>query len=172
MAICHMKSHEWKWGLLIGAANFVWLAVSWALGFHGRGIGMIQVTVAMGGFLYFAGYVFALRSLVKSEPEMGFLEGLRSGALMSVIAAICAVVGQVLYFRFLNPGWTDYMVGETRKHFAALGLDETQLAEIAEGAKTTFGFTSYATQAGIGALFQGVLFSAIIMGVLRWMARR
>ena len=167
-----MKSFEWKWGLYIGAAGFAWLVLSWALGMHERGVGMIQVMVGCSFLITLIGYFLAMRALLRLEPETGFLEGLRSGALIAVVAALIAVAGQYAYFQWINPGWTDYMVGETRKHFAALGLEGANLEETAEGAKTTFGFASYATQAGFGALVQGVIFSALGFGIFRWHANR
>jgi hypothetical protein len=167
-----MISFEWKWGLLLGAVNFAWLVLSWALGFHERGIGMIQVTVALAFALTFAGCFLAMRALRKGEPETGYLEGFKAGALIAVISALVAVAGQFAYFAWINPEWTDYMVGETRKHYAALGLDGARIEEMAEGARTTFGLASYATQAGVGALVQGVLFSTISFGIVKWWADR
>ena len=166
----NLRKGELITGFAGPASNLALALIGSALAWSGVLVATFSSQTGEG--LYFVGYTLALRSLVRSEPEMGFLEGVRSGALMSVIAAICAVLGQVVYFHFLNPGWTEYMVGQTREHFAALGLDAAQIAEMAEGARTTFGFASYATQAGLGALFQGHIFSPIIMGVLRWSARR
>ncbi len=167
-----MKAFEWKWGAIIGGAGFAWLVLSWALGFHARGIGMIQVTAGLSVILALVGYVLAFRSLLRREPETGFLEGLRSGALIAVVAASVAVLAQIAYFRLLNPGWTDYMVGETRKYYHSTGLDEAGVEAMAEGAKTTFGFASYAIQAGAGALVQGVVFSALVLAALRWLRNR
>lgn len=167
-----MKSFEWRWGFLIGLANVAWLVASWAAGWHERGIGMIQVTVFLAMALSFSGYVLAMRSLLKRQPETTVLEGLRSGAFIAVVSAAIAVAGQFAYFHWINPGWTEYMVGETRRHYESLGVEEARVAEIAEGAKTTFGFASYATQAAAGAVLQGVLFSAVAVVFQKWLAKR
>jgi hypothetical protein len=167
-----MKSFEWKWGCLIGLANVAWLVASWAAGWHAKGIGMIQVTVFLAMALTFVGYALAMRSILKREPETTVLEGLRSGALIAVVAALIAVGGQFAYFHWINPGWTDYMVGETRRHYESLGVEEARIAEIAEGAKTTFGFGSYAIEAAAGAIVQGVVFSAVTFAFQKWLANR
>lgn len=167
-----MKSFEWKWGALIGLANVVWLVLSWAFGWHAKGIGMIQVTVFLAMALTFVGYTLAMRALLIREPETTVLEGMRSGGLIAVVTALFAVGGQFLYFHWVNPGWTEYMIGETRRHYEGMGIDGARLDEIAEGARTTFGLASYATQAAVGALLQGVLFSVVTIAFQKWLANR
>lgn len=167
-----MKAFEWKWGGIIGAAGIAWLVASWALRFHERGIGMIQVTAALSIVVTFVGCFLAMRDLRRLEAETTLIEAVRRGALIAVIAAVLAVLGQAIYFKFINPGWTDYMVEQTRLFYAGKGVDEKGLAEIAASARATFGFASYATQAGVGALLQGVIFSALAFGILKWQANR
>ena len=58
-----MKAFEWKWGGIIGAAGIAWLVASWALGFHERGIGMIQVTAALSIVVALVGSFLAMRDL-------------------------------------------------------------------------------------------------------------
>jgi hypothetical protein len=167
-----MKAFEWKWGGLIGGAGVAWLVISWALGWHGRGLGLIQVTAALSMLVGLAGYFLAMRDLLRREPETTLAEGIKRGALIAVIAAVLAVLGQVIYFQVLNPGWTEYMVEQTRLWYAGRGMEEKALEEIAASARGTFGFRSYATQAGAGAFLQGILFSAMGFGFFKWHANR
>lgn len=162
-----MKSLELRWGLLIGIANLVWLYGTFYAGLHTRGVAGIQV-VTLGAFLLsLIGYVFALRAVVRREPETSYLEGLKSGAVVAGVVALVAMIAQVGYFKVVNPDWTEYMVGETRKFFEARGLPEEGIAEQVEGARKTFGLGSYVIQSALGAVFLGVLFSSIIMIFLR-----
>ncbi len=167
-----MKSFEWKWGAIIGGTCFAWLVLSWALGWNRQGIEMIQVTEAVPMLLSLVGYTAAMRSLLRRAPETSFPEGMKSGALIAVVAALIAVLARVVYFRYLDPGWTDYMVEETKRYYASSGLDEASLEAVAEGARTTFGFGAYVVQAGAGGLLQGVVFSSLALAVLRWMRNR
>lgn len=166
-----MKSLELKWGLVIGLANTAWLYASYFFGMHTSGIGLIQVMVAMSFFISFVGYVFSLRAITRIEPETSFLEGMRSGVIMAGIAAVLAMLSQVIYFHWINPGWTAYMVAETRKHFSAMGLEAPQVEEMAIHAETSFGLASYVTQAGLGSLISGIVFTALVMGLIRLRAR-
>lgn len=167
-----MKAFEWKWGGIIGGAGILWLVATWALGWHARGLGLIQVTAFASIFIALAGYVFAMRDLLRRAPETTLVEAVRNGALIAVIAAALAVLGQFLYFKVINPGWTDYLVEQWRLFYAERGVDETGLAEIAISTRASFGLTTYATQAGVGALLQGILFSAMSFGILKWHANR
>ncbi|MBP6783751.1 MAG: DUF4199 domain-containing protein [Verrucomicrobiales bacterium] len=167
-----MKPYEWKWGLAIGFANMLWLFLSFFMGMHSSGIGLIQVTVALAFFITLIGYVLAFRAIGKVRPDNHFAEGLKSGAIIAVIAACLAILSQLIYFQWINPGWTDYMVSQTRDHFSARGLDAAQVEAMVTQAKASFSLRSYTIQAGFGAILQGVIFSAMIMGVIRWRARR
>lgn len=167
-----MKAFEWKWGAVIGGTCFAWLVLSWACGWNRQGIGMVQVTEAVPIFLSLAGYVLAMRALLRRAPETSFLEGLGSGATIAAVAALVAALARAVHLRWLDPGWTDYMVEETQRHYRSAGLDEASVAAVAEGARTTFGFASYVVQAGAGAFVLGVIFSAAAMAALQWLRRR
>ncbi len=167
-----MNRFEWKWGLLIGGASLAWLLLAWGLGWHSSGIGLIQLAMGFPVILSFVGYFLAMFFLFRREPETTFPEGFRAGALIATMAAIVVVLGHFLYLRYLNPGFTDYMVEMTLRHFSNAGLTEEQLAEVAAGAAQTFGLRSFLVQAGAGALLQGVVFSAVAAGVMRWRAVR
>lgn len=167
-----MKSLEWKWGLLIGGANVIWLVLSWLMGMHGNGLGLIQVTFAFSFFISLVGYVLAFRAILLAEPETSFVEGIRSGAIIAGVSAILAILGQVLYFTLLNPAWTDYLVGQTRKHYEAKGINGAQLELLLNQARAAYGFQNSVVQAGLGVLLFGMIFSAVIMGAYRWRARR
>lgn len=150
----------------------VWLVLSWLIGMHGNGLGLIQVMFVVSFFLSLVGYVFAFRAILLAEPETSFVEGIRSGAIIAGLSAILAILGQVLYFTLLNPAWTDYLVGLTRQHYEAMGINAAQLEPLLSQARAAYGFQNYVVQSGLGALLLGMIFSAVLMGAFRWRARR
>lgn len=167
-----MKGFEWKWGLGIGAAGVGIFVATWALGWHERGLGALQVSCALPILVHFVGYALALGGLFRREPETRFAEGLKSGGLVAVLVAAVAALGQAVYLRHLDPGWTGRLVEAVRRRYAEAGFSGAGLEEVVEGARTTFGFASSVTQAGVGALVTGLLFSAVVAAVLRWRAAR
>ena len=167
-----MRLLELKWGCLIGLAGLIWLYLSYFLGFHTNGIGKIQLMAGLSFMISLVAYGFALLALVKVEPETSFAEGLKSGGIMAVIAAVIAVLAQFGYFHWINPDWTDYMMEQTRLHFEAAGMSDELVEEQVKWASLNFSLKSYAIQAGLGALVSGFVFSAILMGMIRYFKTR
>lgn len=167
-----MKSQEWKWGLIIGAINIVWLFASWGLGWHGGGIASFQIAIVLGFFLSFVGYVFAFRSLLRAEPETTFPEGLASGAVIAALAALLTAGGWALYLGSFNPGMSAHLVSEVRAYYTSAGVAPEQVEEIAAGAQDTFRLSAFTINGGVGSFVLGILYSAIILGWIKWQARR
>jgi hypothetical protein len=162
-----MGSLELKWGVMIGAANMVWLYLSYYLGMHESGLVMIQVMTLISVLISVIGYLLALRALAKKFPEIEYLEGIRSGAIIAGVVALFAAVAQVGYFKLVNPGFTDQMVELTRSYYLESGLSENEAGQFAEGAKKTFGMVSYMIQSALGAVIIGMISTAIMMLFLR-----
>ena len=156
---------ELKWGALIGLANLAWLYLSYYLGFGDNGLAMIRMTVLVGFILSVAGYVFGLREVHRSVPESTFIESVRSGAIIGGIATVIAVLAQFGYLKWIDPGYTEYVAGETGKHFEKSGLSEEEVAQVVEGARKTYGFTNCLLQAGLGAFITGILSTFVIVAV-------
>ena len=167
-----MKSQEWKWGLIIGAVNIAWLFVSWLLGWHGSGIGLFQVAIVSGFFLSFVGFVLAFRSLTRDEPETTFAEGIRSGAVIAVLAGLLMAAGWALYLGTINPGMSAHLVSEVRAYYTAAGVAPDQVDLIAAEAKDAFGLSANTIKGGVGAFILGIIYSAMIMGWIKWQQRR
>ena len=164
--------YELKWGLIIGGANLVWLFGTYYLGMHTNGIMMIQLLMFIAIVITLFGYVMALRELVLREPETTYLEGLKFGVVVAGLAAIVAILTQIIYHKIIFPGFTEYMVEETRKFYESREVPEDALVVLLENAEQSFGMTSYMIQAGAGAFVSGCIFSALIMAFIRRMAKR
>lgn len=167
-----MKRLELKWGLIIGAANLVWLYLSYYLGMHTSGIGMVQVMVVVAMLISVTGYILAFRDLERTESGFSFAEGLRSGAVVAVITAICALLTQLGYFKVIHPGFTEYMIGESVRYAETAGMSAEQIEEFAAAAKLNFGFKSYLIQSSVGALVTGTIFSVFILTIRHFRRRR
>ncbi|MEX2580748.1 MAG: DUF4199 domain-containing protein [Verrucomicrobiales bacterium] len=166
-----MKSSELKWGLIIGTANLVWLYGSYYLGLHTRGLLLVQAMVAVNLLVTLTGFILALRDIASDEPGITFLEGLKSGVVIAVVTAVIAAVAQVGYLKLVNPGWTEFMVEETRRHYEASDVPPEQVEAFARQAETTFGLQTYVVQAAVGAFLVGVVFTAVVMAARRLRSR-
>lgn len=166
------KGCDWKWGPVIGGAGVASFVLTWSLGWHERGLGMLQVSSTLPILIHFVGYVLALGALFRREPETRFGEGVKEGGLVAAGVGAVAALGQALYLKFLDPGWTDRLADLVRARYAEAGFAGESLEEIVEGARSTYGFASSVIQAGIGGLLLGIVFSALIVAVLRFRSSR
>ncbi len=164
--ICIMKSLELKWGVIIGLAGMLWLYVSYYIGMH-ESLAAIQGVCLVSFLVSTAGFIFALRAIRKNEPEIEYLEGLKSGTIIAGITAVVAAISQVGYFKLINPGWTKFMVAETRSHFEKEGASKEAVELAVTGAWKTFALKSYLIQSMLCAVVIGIILSAIIMLFLR-----
>jgi hypothetical protein len=165
-------AHALKWGLIIGLASLVWLYVAYYLGLHTNGIVVFQAFMLGWLVITVTGYILALRSIRRLNGTLSFWNGLRAGSLAAVVTALVAVLMQVGYYKVVHPEWPDFMVGQTREHFAAQGMPEAQVDEMVARARRTFTLRNYAIQSALTALITGVVLSGIIMLFLKPRAKK
>ncbi|MBX3357849.1 MAG: DUF4199 domain-containing protein [Phycisphaeraceae bacterium] len=158
------------WGLIIGLANLLWLYLSYYLGLHTSGVVLFQIVPIVWLVITTAGMIAALRSIRRAQPDLTYSRGLLAGLLISLITAAIAVLMQVGYYTLIHPKWPEYMVEQTRRHFADLGKSQAEIDQAVETARSTFTLPVYAAQSAISALVVGALITAIAMVFLR--ARR
>ncbi len=162
-----MKRLDIKWGIILGLVYLVWLLASYYLGMHTDGIVKIWIVVLVSFILILCTLILALQDIKTREEALNFREGLKSGAVISVIGGVIAALSQVIYFQWVHPEFTDLMVEQTRVHYQNLGVADEFMSEILEGARQSFGLKNYMIQAfGFQFVF-GTIFSAMIMIFLR-----
>lgn len=86
---------------------------------------------------------------------------------MAAFFARLAVIAQIGYFTVIHPGWPEYMLGETERHFQSQGLSAAEVQAQVEIARQTFELTNYAMQSAVMAIVLGLVLSAIVMVFLR-----
>lgn len=162
-----MKSLELKWGIIIGLAGMVWQYGSYYTGMHSNGLAVIQVTGLLGFGITLVGTILGLREVKKQDPELEYLEGVKSGAIMAGIAAIIGVISQIGYFKLINPGWTKYIVGQIQLLYQERGCPEAIIEEIVTQALKDFSLQGNIIQSVLGTVVMGIIFTAVIMLFLR-----
>ncbi|MDF1860855.1 MAG: DUF4199 domain-containing protein [Verrucomicrobiales bacterium] len=167
-----MKSLELRWGLIIGGVNLLWLYGSFYAGMHTNGLGLVQAMGLVGLIITFFGYLFGLRAVQSAQPEITWVEGVKSGAMIAGVAALIAVLAQAGYLLFIHPEWPEVIAEETRKLNEGGALSEEQLDSLYEETKAAFGLKANLLRAGIGAVFFGSVFSMVIMAFLRRLQRK
>ncbi len=167
-----MNQLEWKWGLIIGGIAVGWLVASWAMGLHAGGLSLIQFAMGFALILNLIGFLVAMSVLFRREPELGFVERFRSGAMIAVIAALVIAGGQAMYLLALNPGWPDHMAELFRSYSAETGSAPSDADQMADLARSAFGLRSSVIQAGMAMLIEGVFVAAFTSGLFYWRHQR
>ncbi len=156
---------ELKWGALIGLANLAWLYASYYLGMRDSGLGLIQLTVLIGFLLSVVGYIFGLRAVFRAAPEISFVEGMRSGAVMCGLVTVIAVLAQLGYLKWVHPEFPAYIANEFVVLYKDAGASEAELEQVRQGNEKTYGLGNFLLQAGLLAFLTGVISSFIIVAV-------
>lgn len=156
-------SIELKWGALIGVVNLAWLYASYYLEMRDNGLALIQASVLVGGIISIVGYILGMREVNKAVPEATFIESMRSGVVMCGLATVIVVLAQIGYLKVIDPGYTDYIVGEIGDYYEGAGLGADEMIQIEEGARKTYGFSSCLLHAGLGAFLTGIIATFIIV---------
>jgi len=162
-----MKRLDIKWGIILGLVYLAWLLGSYFLGMHTDGIAKIQIVVLVNLVLILCTLILALQAIKNNEETLNFKEGVKSGAIISLIAGVIAMGAQVIYFQWVHPEFPEYMEEQTRAYYANLGVDEDAFPELLEEAENNFSLKSYMIQALGGQFLFGTIFSAMIMVFLR-----
>ncbi len=162
-----MKSLELKWGIITGLAGMIWLYASYYLGLRSNGIALVQVAWLIGGLISLAGYTIGLRAIKKQDPELEYLEGIRSGAIIAGILAVFAAIAQVGYFKVIDPNWPTYIVSEVLTHYKEIEFSAEALADI----RKSYSLGSTLIKSSLGTVISGIVITAVIMLFVRKRSR-
>ncbi len=161
---------EIKYGLLIGTGIVVWVFFEFLFGFHGQRIAWYPLITNLAFLvIQLIGLFLALRekSIRSFNKHMPFWEGVKSGGIISAISGLLLAGFMVIYFRWINPGWTDFMTSYARQRIMTKTSDSLVIAQAADQARTYFGFHSFVFQSFLGMLIGGILISLIFCAFLK-----
>ncbi|MCO4292764.1 DUF4199 domain-containing protein [Solitalea sp. MAHUQ-68] len=155
---------EIKWALIISLLNFLWLVLEYLCGFHTRYISALPyVTI----FSIIIPIVFLREALLEKrnrryKKTITFWLSVQTGATIILICSVISVFSVMIYFKLINPGFTEFMVSYATQKAAENGEN---VARVRSYATTYFSLTSYMQKAFAGTMFIG-LFITFIWAVL------
>jgi Protein of unknown function (DUF4199) len=167
-----MLRREFIYGSRIGLAYLVWQVLTFVLGWHQGSLGLLQGVIFAGIGLLLIGFVWVLSAMVMRDRTIELPEAMRSGAIMAVVVALWAMLGQFLYLKFLHPEYADHLVELVKQHYVQAGTPMEEVERIAEQTRTDFGLAPMIRQAGLGAFLTGAITSATTLLIIRFRNRR
>ncbi len=160
---------ELKWGAIIGFGISLWVLLEFLLGFHTTRMEVGQFS----GYFSILIPIFALYFGIceKRDKELAgslrFVEGLKAGFLMILLAALIITAFFYLYNTLINPGWIEHGMVWQQEQLIASGMNETQVTETMSQLRTIYSLQGQLLGAFLGTLLQGLLLSAVITLWLR-----
>ncbi len=144
---------ELKWGLIFFAITLLWMILEKIGGLHSSNIGYHQILTIFFTIPAILIYILALREKRQSTTS-GFTweEGLKSGAIVTLIVAALSPLGQLITHLYLSPEYFENVIDYT--------VENGKMTE--EEAKNYFNLKSYIWQSAVGAVLMGLLTSAIV----------
>lgn len=167
-----MLRREFTHGSWIGLAYLVWHYVTYALGWHEGGLGLLQGVIFAGIGFIAIGFVWSLSALLMRDHRIELKDAMKSGIIMAVVVALWAMLGQFIYLKVLHPAYSDHLVELVKLHYSEAGTPIKEAEAIAELTRADFGLGPMIRQAGLGAFLTGAITSAITLLVIRFRVRR
>ncbi|UKJ07864.1 DUF4199 domain-containing protein [Solitalea lacus] len=152
---------EFKWALIISFVNFCWLVAEYLLGFHDRYVAIHPYITLLSITIPILGIRKALieKKLFESGKKLGFWKSMQVGALITVICAVISIFSIMLYFKFINPEYSHFMVEYTVDKFAGAGKD---VAHVRIEAQKYYSLKSFMQKSFAGTMFIGLIISFVL----------
>ncbi|MEK7650203.1 MAG: DUF4199 domain-containing protein [Patescibacteria group bacterium] len=155
---------ELKFGLLTGALVCLYVLGEFLLGFHTTRLDIGAYSGYGASVIPFVVYFFALRRW-KLDRGGGFLtmrQGVRSGLLMSMIAATVLAGFMLAYNAFINPSFLDKNIDMARIELERQGKLPGEIRDTLEYLRVSNSFPQQSVFILAGVTFEGILVSAIL----------
>lgn len=160
---------EIRWGLLIGLARAIWMLLEYFLGWHGRQFEHYSLVSSFDAVILLVGIPLAIRD--KRQDDMGelisFRVALRTGIIVTAVAASVSVLFMIMYFNVINPGWTEFAAEYTRQQMQLIDAPQQEIAEAVENARIKFSRGYKMFETAISVIIQGSLLSVLAALLLR-----
>ena len=156
-----MKSYvsELKYGLVLAVASFAWICLEYAVGLHGK---YIEYHPKVSMLFAVIPIVIMWKALVHRRDVLqggtvSWGQGLASGMVISLVAAVFGAPSIWVFLNFVNPNFFPAMIE------CAVKVGQATQAE----AEAYFTFKSYAIQATFFPLAAGLVTAVILTAVAR-----
>jgi uncharacterized membrane protein (DUF485 family) len=154
-------------GIITGLVISGWMYLEFLAGFHGSEVGGYTGFAAL--LFTILGIYFGIRSYRNRvmAGKINFWQGVLAGVVISVFAGLITAVFTFVYFRYINPGFVDFMVNIKREALEQQGASDVQIQSSEIITRESLQPLTQALRAFGGYLAAGSLFSLIIAGLLK-----
>ncbi|HEY5550311.1 MAG TPA: DUF4199 domain-containing protein [Opitutaceae bacterium] len=158
-----------SYGALIALGSAILTMALFALGYHTDNIAAGQKLGWLGVVITVAGLSLGMREYRREVGQgvMSYGRALGTGVLISLWTALFSAIFSVIYFMFINPGFTDAMVQFQIAEMERKGMPASTI-EQSEGVLRFFSSTPMLTIiSGIMTVIFGVVISLILAAIFK-----
>ena|SRR2546428_4851193 len=157
---------EIRWGIIISVLSFIWLCLEYGLGLHTRHLDMLPYVTIFSILIPIACLWFAIKQKrnIVNRGSITFGDAFKTGAIISLIAAVFSLLSILLYFKVINPNFTSFMIEHMKADAAKNG---TNILEAETNARHYFSLSNYMIQSFFSTLLIGVVISLIIAASIK-----
>lgn len=149
-----------KYGLLISIFSLIWIVFEQLLGLQDEYIEWHKIVTNFSLIIPTVGIWLALSEFKAARiSKYNFQKGFAIGFKITIINTILIIPIIYLFYKFINPDWTNTMMNKAK--LEAMNNGEDSLKAIEE-ARSYFGFRYYLIQNIIGTFIFGTLISSLI----------
>jgi hypothetical protein len=154
-------------GIMVGLfaisffSAFNWFNIQYGCGMQAaniRGISGLLTVVIQAIGIYFS----MTRVKAAQGDKLTYGQAFKAGFTVAIITALITAFFAFIYCTVINPGYADYMVGDSRKTLEAAGKSSKQIADALVGIKWQFSTTGQLVQALAGQTVVGTIVSLLM----------
>lgn len=148
------KKIEIKWAIVFTLIALIWMLFEKSMGWHDELIADHALYTNWFAIIAVLVYIIALRDKRKNafNGEMRWVDGFKSGVLISIFVAILSPLSQYITHEYISPEYFSNVISFT--------VEQGEMTQ--EQAQDYFSLNSYIFKSAIGALVMGVITSAVV----------
>lgn len=108
------------------------------------------------------GIYIAMQNTRKATGMLTYGQAVKTGILVAITVAVTVAIFAFLYCRYINPGYTEFMVNDARKAMIAQGESQQQIDQDSIKVAQEFTATAQVIMGLVGQFSTGLILSLII----------
>lgn len=159
-----MFKTEFKYGIITGCLICLWILVEFLSGFHTDRIHIGRYTIYFVAIIPLITIYLGLKKKrdLRSDRRLPLTGGIKSGLMISLIAAVIISIFLTVYFSYINPQYSDFGVAYYKEKLISSGKTSAQVTDELNEIKGTFSFINQLLFRVIGTIGTGLLISFFV----------
>jgi len=160
---------EIKFGIITGAGICLWILSEFLLGFHTVRMNIGEYSIYFVVVIPFITIYNGIKEKRDTENN-GIISlggGIKTGLMISLIAAFITAVFIIIYFNYINPKYFEYGIAYQKEKFYLKGKTDIEFSEQLKNIKVVFSFINQLLFQILGTVGTGFIISVALSFILK-----